>query len=434
MITKKKTAIIIGSGIAGLSIAEILSRNNYKVVLLELQEKIGGEASLATQKWFHTGWLYAALPNSAAMQGCYNALHLYEKVYENVFSKDEINLDLSNGVKYLNSDKGWFIDERIYYYYAISSYELSIIDKIYWPLYLRLMAYRRLKRNNYEINVLTKYDKQIEILLNSWEGTLNGHKKYKIIRSTDAKIETERVVYSLASMLNKDTEILTNANFKLSTKNNQTNININGTIHNPDLLIIASGKSLPEHLKSIGHHKTAKQIKSIKSPITVLKNELELPDFIRYTPKVEHTVNHIKLKVNGSKTVSTIGSYYNFPIEETPDLSYYEDLMRRRIGVSKDNILGSYYGIKTEFTGSHDRRYNHAIMKVNNNTFFALAGKLSQFPLLVHDFVIQAGLSLKQNNSESKISLDKSIFASTYPEDIVNNNINGNFLTNLSNK
>ena len=132
----KKTAIIIGTGIAGLSSAEILSRNNYKVVLLESQEKIGGEASLATQKWYHTGWLYAALPNSAAMQGCYDALHLYEKVDKDVFSKDEINLDLSNGVKYLNSNKGWFIDERIYYYYAISSYELSFIDKIYWPIYL----------------------------------------------------------------------------------------------------------------------------------------------------------------------------------------------------------------------------------------------------------------------------------------------------------
>ena len=45
----RKTAIIVGSGIAGLSIAEILSRNNWKVVILESQDKIGGEASLATQ-------------------------------------------------------------------------------------------------------------------------------------------------------------------------------------------------------------------------------------------------------------------------------------------------------------------------------------------------------------------------------------------------
>ena len=73
-----KSAFVIGSGIAGLSIAEILSRNGYKVTILESQDKIGGEASLATQKWYHTGWLYAPLLNKAAMMGCYKALQLYD--------------------------------------------------------------------------------------------------------------------------------------------------------------------------------------------------------------------------------------------------------------------------------------------------------------------------------------------------------------------
>ena len=424
MITKKKTAIIIGTGIAGLSIAEILSRNKYKVVLIEKQNKIGGEASLATQKWYHTGWLYAALPNSSAMYGCYNALHLFQKIYKNIFSNEIINLDLSNGVEYLDSEKGWFTNERIYYYYAIASYDLSFLDKIYWPLYLNLLAFRRLRKLNYKIEIIKNYDKQIEILLNSWEGTRIGYKDYKVIRSTDAKIETERVMRSLVSVLSKDTEILTNTSFELTNNNKQTGIKINGILHNPDLLIIASGKSIPVHLTIIGSYKIANKIKSIKSPIIVLKEALELPDFIRFTPNVEHTVNHIKLKVNNNKQVSTIGSYYSFPIKENPDLYYYESLMRRRIGVSKDKILGSYYGIKTEFVGSRDRRYNHAVMKVNNNTFFALAGKLSQFPLLVHDFANQTGLSLKPQNSNSKISIDESIFASTFPEDLINNKKN----------
>ena len=104
-----KSAFVIGSGIAGLSIAEILSRNGYKVTILEAQDKIGGEASLATQKWYHTGWLYAPLLNKAAMMGCYKALQLYEKIYSGIFSDKSINLKLrSTGVTYSNSENGWF--------------------------------------------------------------------------------------------------------------------------------------------------------------------------------------------------------------------------------------------------------------------------------------------------------------------------------------
>jgi uncharacterized protein with NAD-binding domain and iron-sulfur cluster len=420
MILQKKTAVIIGSGIAGLSLAEILSRNNYKVIILESQSKIGGEASLATQKWYHTGWLYAALPNTAAMLGCYNALHMYHKIYENVFSENEINIDLHNGVDYPDRKEGWFINDRIYYLYAVSSYELTLAQRFYWPIYLNSVVFKRLRKNNYKIDKISKIDDNLKILFDSWEGNINGYKKYLVVRSTDAKIETEKVTKSLISQLNKDTEIYTNASFKLSVNHNKTELFIDTVKIQPDILVIASGKSMPGHLNAIGCDKIASQIKSIKSPITILNEVLQLPDFIRYTPNVVHTINHIKLKVNGSKKVSTIGSYYSFPLEENPDINYYEDLMRSRIGISKEKVLGSYYGIKTEFVGNKDRKYNHAIMKVNDNTFFALAGKLSQFPLLVHDFINQSGLSLESNPDKEKIIFDPSIIASTYPEEIVN--------------
>ena len=91
----KKKAFIIGTGIAGVSLGEILSRNGYKVFLLENSDKIGGEASLATQKWFHTGWLYAALPDQSATLGCYNAVKLFNVIYANKYFKNKINIRVS---------------------------------------------------------------------------------------------------------------------------------------------------------------------------------------------------------------------------------------------------------------------------------------------------------------------------------------------------
>jgi hypothetical protein len=84
-------------------------------------------------------------------------------------------------------------------------------------------------------------------------------------------------------------------------------------------------------------------------------------------------------------------------------------------------VLASYYGIKTEYVGKADRRYNHSVMRVNQNSFFALAGKFSQFPLLVYDFVEQMGLSLAVRNMDNRMQVDPDLFAATYPQTIVSN-------------
>jgi hypothetical protein len=297
----------------------------------------------------------------------------------------------------------------------MSTYELSLSKKLYWPIYLRVFPLRRLRNLNYRIETITDYSDEMKELLNFWEKDSNGFNKYKIIRSTDAKIETEKVTKSLVSSLSKDSEIITNCSFSLMENNLRTKIKIDGSVHDPDLLVLASGKAIPFHLREIGFNKAADKIQSIKSPLLVLKEALSYPDFIRFTPNVAYTINHIKLNVKEDKQVSTVGSYYSFPIEENPVIEYYEDSMCEKMGISKVDVLGSYYGIKTEYVDGATRRYNHALEKVNENTFFALAGKFSQFPLLVHDFVLMNDLSLVSNNDRDKIKIIPEIFGEIFP-------------------
>ena len=417
-----KSAFVIGSGIAGLSIAEILSRNGYKVTILESQDKIGGEASLATQKWYHTGWLYAPLLNKAAMMGCYKALQLYEKIYSGIFSDKSINLKLrSTGVTYSNSENDWFSDERIFFLYAISTYEMSQLSKIFWPFYLRFVPFRRLRNLNYDITPLNEIDENMKGLMNRWEGNNNGYQRYKVIRSNDAKIDTGKVTKSLVSQLSHRTEIITNAKPEFRESKGQTEVKLDGIYFKPDIVILASGKAVPDNLREIGSKKLASKIESIKSPILVLKNEISYPDFIRFTPFVEHTINHIKFSLSDGNRVSTVGSYYSFPTDSEVDISYYENKMCDKIGLSKSDVLGSYFGIKTEYLDGAERRYNHALEKVNSNTFIALAGKFSQFPLLVYDFSTKMGLSFDQRKSFEKITISSDIFNETYPAQLVNN-------------
>ena len=139
-------AYVLGSGIAGLSVAEVLSRSGWQITLLESAPELGGDASRCTQNWFHTGWLYAALPNKAAMLDCNHALRLFRGMYGSVLSPETLNLTQGEGsVEYPASDHGWFSGERVLYLYATATAELSHAQRLFWKDYLRAVAFRRLR-------------------------------------------------------------------------------------------------------------------------------------------------------------------------------------------------------------------------------------------------------------------------------------------------
>ena len=59
---KEYDITIIGGGIAGITIAEIFSRNGYKVCLIEKNKSLCKETSGSHHGWFHFGSLYSIFP------------------------------------------------------------------------------------------------------------------------------------------------------------------------------------------------------------------------------------------------------------------------------------------------------------------------------------------------------------------------------------
>jgi glycine/D-amino acid oxidase-like deaminating enzyme len=390
---KQRHAFVLGAGIAGLSLAEILSRNGWRITVLESANELGGDASRATQNWLHTGWLYAALPGAAAMLGCHRALNLFHATYDSVLPPSVLNLELEpSGVSYPPSAEGWFSAEAVLYLYALATWELSPLQRQTWRAYLAAVPLRRLRALGYGTKRTEVIPKNLADLLDHWEGGSGGRRKYAVIRSTDAQIQTRRVMNSLLALLGERAELVLSAEYQLEPRNGGTVVRINGEAHAPDLVLIASGKSIPTQLRQLGQSSMADQFKSISSPIAVLDQELELPSFIRFTPRVAHTVNHIKYQIEGLGALSTLGSYEYYPAGEEPDISPFVERICGLLNISRARVLETYYGTKTEFTGSAVRRYNHAIERVSDNAYFAIPGKFSQFPLLVHDFAKRLGL------------------------------------------
>ena len=56
--TKSYDWIVVGGGIAGISVAEILTREGHSVALLEKNKKLASVATKEFHEWVHTGSLY----------------------------------------------------------------------------------------------------------------------------------------------------------------------------------------------------------------------------------------------------------------------------------------------------------------------------------------------------------------------------------------
>jgi hypothetical protein len=224
------------------------------------------------------------------------------------------------------------------------------------------------------------------------------------------------VLSTLLRLLGENTRVVTGATCELVRQGDRTAIRIDGELHTPDLCVLAAGKSVPMLLASLGADSIASRFKSISSPIVVLGRSLDLPNFIRFTPNLPETINHVKYRV-GASDVSTIGSYDYHATDERPPLGPFVEKVCGRLHVEPSDVVGCYYGTKTELTGKLARRYNHAVDAVNANTFYAIAGKFSQFPLLVNDFATQLGLDVEISNEErGALALD---VAETAPERLV---------------
>jgi glycine/D-amino acid oxidase-like deaminating enzyme len=408
-------AFVLGSGIAGLTSAELLSRNGWVVTILETSPEVGGEASRCTQNWLHTGWLYAALPGRSAMLACQRSLQLFRPIYGHLLSPEILNLvHESSDVSYPASARGWFASDHVHYVYELEPSELSAQENRAWQWRLDRVAFQRLRSVGYDTAPVASLSPNLSELLNRWERNADGHARYRVVRSTDAQLNTRRVLDTLLELLGQQTRVVRSARYELSAHNGRSVLLLDGKTHRPDLVLLATGQALPSQLVRIGEAATARKFRSMHCPVVVLKRALDLPNLIRFTPHLPGTVNHIKYDVRGIGMRSTLGSYDYYPSEQRPDISPFLNRIYKRFAIDATDVAAVYYGTKTEFAGPAERRYNHAIQRVNSNTYWAIPGKFSLFPLLAHTLARKLGLRVDiEPASRGALSLSA---AATVPE------------------
>ena len=125
--TKSKTIewVIVGGGVAGITAAEILTRNGHKVLLVEKKDEFAGETSAVFHEWMHFGSLYTLFPGLNKtlryVLGGVDDLIEYYSCFDNMnFVKSD------KGIVTDAHAKGWFSNKKITFRFKLKNRRLVI--------------------------------------------------------------------------------------------------------------------------------------------------------------------------------------------------------------------------------------------------------------------------------------------------------------------
>ena len=115
---------VVGSGIAGISIAEILSRQGHSVVLIEKNDTLASETTREFHEWLHTGALYTLVPDRLRtlrfILGSIDDLIEYYSCYDRMNLKPTIS-----GLEIDDSKEGWFNNNYIHFKYRVKGRKIT---------------------------------------------------------------------------------------------------------------------------------------------------------------------------------------------------------------------------------------------------------------------------------------------------------------------
>ena len=163
--------IVIGGGISGIAIAEILTRENKSVLLLEKNSELASETSKDFHEWVHSGALYTLVPDN--LLTLRYLLGATDDLIEYYSSFPKMNLLAGeNGINI--KKRGWFNNDRIEFRYkahklnpvwlSMVSRSISIIELLKKHDWLRRRAGS--EYGSSKVKTSYRFSKIVELLNN----------------------------------------------------------------------------------------------------------------------------------------------------------------------------------------------------------------------------------------------------------------------------
>lgn len=357
--------IVVGGGISGIAVAEILCREGKSVLLVEKNPLLASETSKEFHEWVHSGALYTLVPdNLFTLRYLLGATDDLLQFYS-CFSR--MNLEgTQNGVQ--AAGNGWFNNDRIDFKYRIRrlnpawmslvSRSMCIIDLIANHDWLRRKAGSEYGRNNLNLNYWTKHipkqwkTKEKFYTVSSPDMTMNSRVLLQDLLDISVAAGLEIVVNQEVVDIKESAsgvEIVT----KDCTYNSQ-----NVAICSPD--VIAEQYDVP--------------IKTGFAPMAIVENVPESEaSFVELDYYTKTCINLLK-KGNGVGQAG--GITVNSQKEIKPYLDYVISEHRKRN--PEIEVVDTYVGTKKELVSQgQDRNYLYHINQTSEHVWSVVLGKFT---------------------------------------------------------
>ena len=360
--------IIVGGGVAGIATAELLQRSGQAVLLLEKNHELCSESSAEQQGWFHTGALYAALPNKSYVRACERNLEILRRYYTGF---PAMNLDPSPHADQASPDKPWFNESFVLYIYS-SIWNSSVpfhLKPAWWWLASQARSFT------------------------GWRGVTRVPSALRLgkvafcHRSADRTMNTDSILSDLvASFIASGGEL---------------------RLHSPVSRVEHSHVATPEGSYTGTHIivTSSKNIDSLcgisttvlKSPLLVLARTLSEENFVIMHPIPRHTMNHIVHTAPQGQPYSVLGNALYFAASEPTNdeaiharmIALAEDTFGTRVEPEEAKL---FFGFKTEMPSRTGLRSYQPTLMDTGSSLIALPGKFSLSFTMAVDICLRYGI------------------------------------------
>lgn len=370
--------LIIGAGIAGISIAERISREakrqnkHIRILVADSAPMLASGSSSGLQGWFHTGSLYTRLDSSESYLNCVKSHKILERDYANAQDfNHHLNCNLNLDTQ---TNKPWFGDSI--------QFVLDKPDQTSWTQQVHAMT-TRLRA------IGCSFDPSKQIDTN----------RYTTISTTDRSMMTCNIISSLAdSAISNGTKFLT-GHRAIELQGSDTNEpitleNVNGLrrqVHASHTLI-TTGYNIPNQ-----PHITFSRRSGVIVSTTPC---LDAPNIVRVAQDPANNVSHIAHPSIASNETgfSAIGDSTSLSDQPTPDecIKTAHHIMHKIKSVFGNQAFDGrriawHMARKIEVAtlDKDSRTFGPKLYELAQNRYAVIPSKFSLFPALANMTLVQ---------------------------------------------
>ncbi len=392
---------VVGSGIAGITTAEILTREGHSVVLIEKNNKLASETTRDFHEWLHTGSLYTLIPDK--LKTLRFILGAIDDLTEFYSSFDGMNIKTtSSGLDIKQLEGGWFNNHHINFKYRIKGRKvttpwlLGVARSI--NLINQIHKHDWLRRRAGELEPFKK--NSIRNTITIFRDLLRYKEKFYTLETPDCTINSRNLLQDLvASSIENGLEIsINNAIKKIDNKNGLKILVGEKEDISAENVALCNGASI----KNFSEVK----VKTTYAPIAVVSGVPEDYESFVELDYFQNNCINILNKGNGMGLAGGISLSDKKMADEYLDKVFkaHKKLEPKLIEVSR------YTGIKSEITFKNEPRgYLYHIVRTGDDIWALIPGKFTlsfsmapEFYRRVYNKNPRKYLSTIKSNIESK--------------------------------